>query len=363
MFLRQSPQTSIDTRWATEDAQAYRGQYTGPVAWAMAGDSQPGPPPIAGDLSQFGKIKPTLVVDPSSVFAGENKHELFSTVSSNPDPISHPRCSFVLESPNHRLFPQDNPAPDNLTHTGSHNEPEGTPAAQTTEINATKKINVRVKEFFTVRRLEQTDGYFTGLPKKHHFRLVARLVTSALEGNEEDARLVAEFFARPTSRRECSPHIFEAGFVSMAETLDDIAIDAPKAFEYIAAMLKGAGLDRDKERLTRIAKKVMDSDKLLQFVMHNLSASVSSASSLLNPAVSDDVRAMSNHVDGEKSAAPSLEVDRNEARNVRMNLDTIAGSSQSRPPSKAGDLSQFGKISKVASMVIGPKASRAPSRA
>ena len=242
---------------------------------------------------------------PNSAFSSKNKHELFSTVSANPDPTSHARPrSLVLESQNHRPFPQANPAPVDLTYTTSYNEPEG---AQTTEANAMKKIDTLVNEFFTVRRLEETDGYFTGLPKKHRFRLVAKLVTSALEGKEEDARLVAEFFARPTSRRECPPHAFEAGFVSVAETLDDIVIDAPKAFEYIAAMLQGAGLDRDKERLTHIARKVMDSDKSLQFVMHNLSTSVSLASSLLNPAVSGDVPAMSNHVDGEKSTASNYE--------------------------------------------------------
>ena len=52
-------------------------------------------------------------------------------------------------------------------------------------------------------------------------------------------------------------------------------------------MLKGAGFDRDKERLKRIAKKAMESDKSLQLVMSILSASVPSSGPLLYPAVSD----------------------------------------------------------------------------
>ena len=50
----------------------------------------------------------------------------------------------------------------------------------------------------------------------------------------------------------------------MAELLDDIAIDAPNAFKYMAILLKGAGFDKDKERLIQLAGKSMDSDKLLQ---------------------------------------------------------------------------------------------------
>ena len=48
-----------------------------------------------------------------------------------------------------------------------------------------------------------------------------------------------------------------------AEILDDIAIDAPKAFDLFAIMMKGAHLHEDEERRTRLASKSMDSDKLV----------------------------------------------------------------------------------------------------
>ena len=49
-----------------------------------------------------------------------------------------------------------------------------------------------------------------------------------------------------------------------AELHDDIAIDAPKAFDLMAIMMKGAKLDE--ERQSRIANKSMDNDKLLKLL-------------------------------------------------------------------------------------------------
>ncbi|KAI6046364.1 hypothetical protein EDC04DRAFT_2630283, partial [Pisolithus marmoratus] len=127
-------------------------------------------------------------------------------------------------------------------------------------------INEDVKEFFSIRDLDEADEYFTALTEEHRFRLVGKLVSLALDSKESDARLVAVFFSRSSSQCECSSDAFEAGFTPMVELLDDIAIDAPKAFEYMAVMLKGAGLDKDEERLKRMAEKMMDSDKLFHVV-------------------------------------------------------------------------------------------------
>jgi translation initiation factor 4G len=61
----------------------------------------------------------------------------------------------------------------------------------------------------------------------------------------------------------CSPESFQEGFIPTAEILDDIAIDAPKAFDLMAIMMFGAGLDKDEERYSRIADKLEDNDRLL----------------------------------------------------------------------------------------------------
>ena len=164
-----------------------------------------------------------------------------------------------------QLLPRSKPTSTEETPPpASEDEPEV--HAHMSEADARKKIDEDVKEFFAVRNMEEADVYFTNLPEEHRFRLVDKLVGSALESKEADAILVSEFFAQAASKGQCSSEVFEAGFVPMVELLDDIAIDAPNAFKYMAIMLKGAGFDKDKERLAQLAGKSEDSDKLLQLV-------------------------------------------------------------------------------------------------
>jgi len=269
----------------------------GPDRWTTVSSSVGRPPPKAGDLSQFGKISKAapMVIGPSSVFTKkDNKRDslsrtssssnMFSMLSQNPElavdatakpsrpPSRKPSVDLgqggAPEPPQRRklqLLPRSKPTSTEETQPpASEDEPEV--PVQMSETDARKKIEEDVKEFFAVRSMEEADVYFTNLPEEHRFLLVDKLVGSALESKEADAVLVSEFFAQAGSRGQCSSEAFEAGFMPMAELLDDIAIDAPNAFKYMAIMLKGAGFDKDKERLAQLADKSMDGDKLLQLV-------------------------------------------------------------------------------------------------
>ena len=134
------------------------------------------------------------------------------------------------------------------------------------EAEANKKIAEDIKEFFSVRNIDESEEYFSKLPSEHHHRLVDKIVSKAIESKEADGKLVADAFARAVEKNLCSISAFEEGFLPVAELLDDIAIDAPKAFQIMATMMKGAGLDKDEERRTGIAQKSMDSDKLLELL-------------------------------------------------------------------------------------------------
>jgi translation initiation factor 4G len=134
------------------------------------------------------------------------------------------------------------------------------------EAEANTRIAEDIKELFFVRSIDESEEYFTKLPSEHHHRLVDKMVSKAIESKEADGKLVADAFARAVEKHMCSISAFEEGFLPVAELLDDIAIDAPKAFPIMATMMKGAGLDKDKERRTRIAQKSMDSHKLLELL-------------------------------------------------------------------------------------------------
>lgn len=277
-----------------------RGDFAqvGPDGWAVAGSGPPRPPPKAGDLSNFGKINKTtpMTFGPSSVFAGkkESKREslsrtssssnMFSMLSQNPeagpDPTkgshSHSRKTSVdlsntgvTEAPAQRkrliLAPRSKPTTEEqetaTPKSESESEDEAPAEPEMTEEQAKKKIEEDSKEFFAVRNLDEAEVYFTNLPATFHSKLVDKFASAAVERKEPDAQLVADFFARAAAKEMCIPAAFEEGLSPIAEIIDDIAIDAPKAPNYFALMVKGAGLDE--ERRTRLASKSMDSEQLL----------------------------------------------------------------------------------------------------
>ena len=124
-----------------------------------------------------------------------------------------------------------------------------------------KKISEDLKEFFAVRNLEEAEVYFSSLPPQHHHLLIDKIVSSAVESKEDDAKLVSQFFTLAASKELCSAASFEEGLTPVAEIIDDIAIDAPKAFQLLAMMVKGASLNQ--ERLFNLASKSSDSNKFL----------------------------------------------------------------------------------------------------
>lgn len=279
-----------------------RGQFdqqVGPDGWAVAGGGgPPRPPSKAGDLSQFGKINKAtpMTFGPSSVFAGKkdvkgraesltrsnSSSNMFSMLTSEiavdaaPAKTSRPPSrktsvdlgqSGVADAPQRKrlqLLPRSKPTEEEPAPVSADpSEEDEAEEAGMSEADAKKKIDEDSKEFFSVRNLEEAEVYFTNLTFEHRFRLVDKLVTSAIESKEADAQLVADLFSRAVSKDLCSMATLEEGFLPTAEILDDIAIDAPKAFNLMAIMMKGAGLDKDDERKTRIAAKSMDNDKLV----------------------------------------------------------------------------------------------------
>ena len=278
-----------------------RGDYTqiGPDGWAVAGNGPPRPPPKAGDLSKFGQISKssTITFGPGSVFAGkkEGKREslsrtssssnMFSMLSQNTESTAEASSKGEFLSISririYRIFSSGVPEPfaqrkrlilqprtkpaveeqETTVPTPDSESSEDEATLEITEEEAVKKINEDIKEFFSVRNLDEAEVYFTNLPPVHHFRLVDKLVSSAVESKESAAQLVADFFARAATKKLCTATAFEDGLSPISEIIDDIAIDAPKAFALFAVIVKGAGLDE--ERRTRLASKSMDSDKLL----------------------------------------------------------------------------------------------------
>jgi translation initiation factor 4G len=217
-----------------------RNAESGPDGWTTAGSAVPRPPPKAGDLSQFGKISKgaPMVMGPGSVFAGKkdtkrdslsrtnSSSNMFSMLSQNPElaadaiakasrpPSRRPSADFgqtglpelpMLQRKKLQLLPRTRPSTEETAPPASEEEPEA--PAHVSEADVKKQIDEDVKEFFAVRNLEEADVYFTKLTEEHRFRLVDKLVASALESKEVDALLVGGFFAQAASKGQCSLEI------------------------------------------------------------------------------------------------------------------------------------------------------------
>ncbi|KAG5647073.1 hypothetical protein DXG03_001443 [Asterophora parasitica] len=254
-----------------------RGDYpqVGPDGWAVAGNGPSRPPPKAGDLSNFGKINKNtaMTFGPSSVFAGkkDNKREsisrtssssnMFSMLSQNAEPAAEtkapePQRKRLVLQPRTKATDEDAPA----AKSDSESE-EGETAAELTEEQATKKIGEDLKEFYAVRNLDEAEVYFSGLPAAYHSKLIDKLTTRAVESKEADAQLLADLFARVVEKGLSSSAAFDEGLESIAEIIDDIAIDAPKALSHFVKVVKAVSLND--ERRTRLASKSLDPEQLL----------------------------------------------------------------------------------------------------
>ena len=121
---------------------------------------------------------------------------------------------------------------------------------------AETKVKEDIKEFFAIRSIEEAEAYWTALPAPHHHRLVDKLVSQAVESKEADAQLVADLFKAAVSKELCSHDAFEKGFVNIANVVEDIAIDAPKAVTFFGLIVKA--VDFNEERRRRLADKASE---------------------------------------------------------------------------------------------------------
>lgn len=279
-----------------------------PEGWSVAGPGLPArPPPKAGDLSQFGKISKTTPISfgPGSVFVAGKKgaepknrdssmtrtpstsSNMFSMLQ-NPDAVVEPPASKGSRPPSRKpsvdlsaggpsepgpqrrklqLLPRSKPVGEEsitpaVSDAGSDDEAPGETSAPAPAAEAKAKIEEDVKEFFAIRMLDEAESYFSSLSPEHRHWLVDVLVMKSIEMKEPDVILVSDLFIRVREKDLCSPAVFEEGLNGLAELLEDLAVDIPKAWLYFAILLRGSGLDQDEERRGRIAEKTMDPDKL-----------------------------------------------------------------------------------------------------
>ncbi|OJT05720.1 Eukaryotic translation initiation factor 4 gamma, partial [Trametes pubescens] len=224
-------------------------QQIGLDGWAVGGGPAPRQPPKAGDLSNFGKINKSTPMtfgyssvsqkdktkSRESTLSRQGSTDMFSMLSAKVNPeIAAEVMSAKSSCPPSRkgsvdlgpggapeatpqrkrlqLLPRSVPVDSKSESTpassaaGSDDEgaeSTGGPSMSVEEANT--RIAEDLKEFFSIRDLNEADVYFTKLPAEHRHLLVNKLVTRAIESKEADAQLVADLLDRAHSKNLVSP--------------------------------------------------------------------------------------------------------------------------------------------------------------
>ncbi|KZV61936.1 hypothetical protein PENSPDRAFT_658526 [Peniophora sp. CONT] len=288
------------------------GPVIGPDRWAIAG-SAPRASPKAGDLSNLGKINKQrpMTFGPSGVFAkgkkdgpagsvregsvsrtasvSRNMFDMLSgtntpeppvaTKSSRPPsrkPSVDPSQAGASDAPMQRrklnLLPRSK-----LVEQAAKPEEEGDEEGEVGEVEqvgpsmsveeAKRKIDEDIKELFSLHSLEEAESYFTSLPAECRWQLVDKMCNKGIDSKASEAQLVTDLLARAHEKSLVDIDAFEKGLEPLAEFIDDIAIDVPKAFDIFAGWMYVTGIADDEERKTRIAEKLPEGkDKLLSMI-------------------------------------------------------------------------------------------------
>jgi translation initiation factor 4G len=216
-----------------------------------------------------------MTFGPTSVFAGKNKEgkrDSISRTNSSSNMFSMLQAAEAAEpapkapEPQRKrliLQPRTVPAEGDASAPKSPSESSASEDAEVeedaggmSEEAAETKIKEDVKEFFAIRSIDEAEAYWTALPAAHHHRLIDKLISQAVEAKEADAQLVADLFKSVVSKELCASDAFERGFVNIANFIEDIAIDAPKAVTFFGRIVKAVELDEEQRR--RLADKASE---------------------------------------------------------------------------------------------------------
>ncbi|QRW12604.1 eukaryotic translation initiation factor 4G [Ceratobasidium sp. AG-Ba] len=258
--------------------------------WNVAtGSAAARPPAKAGDLSNFGKISKSTGISfgPSSVFSKNNpkpRDASLSRASSSanmfaalgntgsdgpPQPeAAAARGGTGSRKPSVDLGPGGSPAAEtgsvrrklNLlprtipTDTeAERTEDDATPEpaapsapAPMSEDDAQKKVKEDVKEYLSVENVDEAILALETLPTEHRHIFIDKMVAAALDGGNKVVVLAEKLFASIHKRDICSVEVFEQGMLPTVEVADDMSIDVPKTYEWLARLMIAAGIERAK---------------------------------------------------------------------------------------------------------------------
>ncbi len=111
---------------------------------------------------------------------------------------------------------------------------------------AERKITNSVKEFFSVRDVEEGKAAFEALPESRRGECIKKMVDEALQKKEAEVKLLGELLDASAEANILTTEMIESAFKDTVDFLEDLSIDVPNAFKYVAHLLVQSGLSREK---------------------------------------------------------------------------------------------------------------------
>lgn len=277
-----------------------RDQY-GPDGFITVGNQPPAPAhqTKAGNLSGFGKgfdrstTNRPLSVGPQSVFAKKNQksddgsnppsrtassQNIFSLLSSTNeggavDPTSANTDDGTSGRPKLNLTKRTKPLPsqegggeeakidkgveDDAGVQGDEDEEEdgvdieeeeevGDEEIEMSDEKAKVKIDNDIKEYLEIKDVEEGIVAMSTLPSTKRSTFVSKVIEVVLNRKEDDVTSVGNLFEAAREKGLLDDEMIQEGFKEHVEILDDIAIDVPSAYKFMAILIVATGLSKEK---------------------------------------------------------------------------------------------------------------------
>lgn len=252
--------------------------------------NQPAPPvhqSKAGNLSAFGKgidrsgSHRPLSVGPQSVFARKNQksddgsnppsrtassQNIFSLLSGagdGSDAVQNEETAASSGRPKLNLAKRTKPLPgsednekdvedaakEDDENEEDEDEIDDEDQAEETELSeedAKRKIDNDIKEFLEVKDIGEGELAMQGLPSSLRGQFINKIVEVVLNRKEDEVKLVGKLFEKAHQSGLLDDTMVESGLKDHIEYLDDISIDVPSAYTFMAILLVSSGLNKEK---------------------------------------------------------------------------------------------------------------------
>lgn len=81
---------------------------------------------------------------------------------------------------------------------------------------------------------------------EHRHLFVDRMIIAAFDGGNKVVALAEKLFTAAYKQQVCTPEMFERGLLPNVELADDMSIDVPKTYEWLARFMRAANFDKPK---------------------------------------------------------------------------------------------------------------------